>query len=75
MKISARVACSPTEARRLLGQPDLLPLYQITAEAVERSVMERVAGLATKATSSTADTADRMDRKAVQRPATIRPAG
>ena len=75
MKISARVACSPTEARRLLGQPDLLPLYQITAETVERWVVERVAGLATGTTSSTAATADRMDPKAVQRPGVIRPPG
>jgi hypothetical protein len=59
VKISARLQCSPTEARRLLGQPDLLPLYQMAAETVERWVVHRIARLDTVGHDATADEADR----------------
>jgi hypothetical protein len=61
MQISARVVCSPTEARRLLGQPDLLPLYQVAAETVERWIVRRIAGQESGATAPAADTADGRD--------------
>jgi hypothetical protein len=59
MKISARVACSPTEARRLLGRPDLLPLYEIAAETVERWIVRRIASVASGLPAPAADMADR----------------
>ncbi len=42
MEIAIRVDCSPTEARRLLGQPDLLPLYEVVSLAQELSLMTLV---------------------------------
>jgi hypothetical protein len=45
MQISTRIDCSPTEARRLIGQPDLLPLYQTVAVLIERWIMAQVARL------------------------------
>ena len=35
MEVSVRIDCTPTEARRLIGAPDLLPLYEIMAETLE----------------------------------------
>ena len=35
MDLSVRIDCTPTEARRLIGAPDLLPLYEIMAVALE----------------------------------------
>jgi hypothetical protein len=35
MDVSLRIDCTPTEARRLIGAPDLLPLYEITAVTLE----------------------------------------
>lgn len=42
MEIAIRVDCSPTEARRLLGQPDLLPLYEVVSLAQELSLVALV---------------------------------
>ena len=35
MDIAVRIECTPCEARRLIGAPDLLPLYQLFALALE----------------------------------------
>jgi hypothetical protein len=35
MDVSVRIDCTPTEARRLMGAPDLSPLYEILAVALE----------------------------------------
>ena len=35
MDVSVRIDCTPTEARRLIGAPDLLPLYEIMAVTLE----------------------------------------
>jgi len=35
MEVSVRIDCTPTEARRLIGAPDLLPLYEILTQALE----------------------------------------
>jgi len=35
MDVSVRIDCTPTEARRLIGAPDLLPLYELMAVALE----------------------------------------
>ena len=35
MDVSVRIDCTPGEARRLIGAPDLLPLYEIMAVALE----------------------------------------
>ena len=42
MEIAIRVDCSPTEARRLLGQPDLLPLYEVVSLAQELTLVALV---------------------------------
>ena len=42
MEIAIRVDCSPTEARRLLGQPDLLPLYEVISLAQELTLVALV---------------------------------
>lgn len=42
MEIAIRVDCSPTEARRLLGQPDLLPLYELVSLAQELTLVALV---------------------------------
>jgi hypothetical protein len=45
MQVSVRIDCTPTEARRLLGQPDLLPLYETLATAAEDWLMALLAAL------------------------------
>ncbi|HSA82862.1 MAG TPA: DUF6489 family protein [Geminicoccaceae bacterium] len=35
MEVSVRIDCTPTEARRLIGAPDVSPLYEIMAVALE----------------------------------------
>ena len=49
MKVSVSIDCSPTEMRRLIGQPDLFPIYQTVALAIEdwlvRLIAERTAPL------------------------------
>ena len=42
MEIAIRIDCSPTEARRLLGQPDLLPLYEVVSLAQELTLVALV---------------------------------
>lgn len=43
MKVEYRIDCSPNELRRLLGQADLVPLYEILMVAFERWLVARVA--------------------------------
>jgi len=45
MEISLRIDCTPGEARRLIGAPDLLPLHQLLALALEDGLMVVIAGL------------------------------
>ena len=35
MEISLRIDCTPTEARQMVGLPDLLPLYECFGPALE----------------------------------------
>ena len=35
MEVSVRIDCTPGEARRLIGAPDLLPLCQVLCVALE----------------------------------------
>lgn len=35
MEIALRIDCTPTEARQMIGLPDLLPLYECLALALE----------------------------------------
>ena len=43
MKVSISVDCSPTEMRRLIGQPDLFPIYQTAALAIEDWLVRLIA--------------------------------
>jgi hypothetical protein len=42
MKISVDVDCTPEEARRFLGLPDLTPVHQAYVERMTRAVTEGV---------------------------------
>jgi hypothetical protein len=35
MDVAVRIDCTPTEARQLMGAPDLSPLYEVMAVALE----------------------------------------
>ena len=43
MKVSISIDCSPTEMRRLIGQPDLFPIYQTVALAIEDWLVRLIA--------------------------------
>jgi hypothetical protein len=43
MKVSISIDCSPTEMRRLIGQPDLFPIYQTAALAIEDWLVRLIA--------------------------------
>lgn len=43
MDVRMRIACSPSEARQLLGLPELLPLHELVADLFERSLAARIA--------------------------------
>ena len=45
MEVSLRIDCTPGEARRLLGAPDLLPLCECSALALEDGLVAAVARL------------------------------
>jgi hypothetical protein len=47
MKISVDVDCTPEEARRFLGLPDLTPVHQAYVERMTRAVTEGVTPEAT----------------------------
>jgi hypothetical protein len=61
MKVSVSIDCSPTEVRRLIGQPDLFPVYQTISLAIE----DRLVGLiADRAPAPSATRRDlRVDRR------------
>lgn len=40
MKISVDVDCTPEEARRFLGLPDLTPVHQLYIERMQRGMTE-----------------------------------
>lgn len=45
MEISLRIDCTPTEARQMVGSPDLLPLHECVALAFEDWLVAVVATL------------------------------
>lgn len=42
MKVTVDVDCTPEEARRFLGLPDLTPVHQAYVEKMEKAVSEGV---------------------------------
>ena len=42
MKVSVDVDCTPEEARRFLGLPDLTPVHQAYVERMQKAVTEGV---------------------------------
>jgi hypothetical protein len=44
MKFHIDIDCTPDEARRFLGLPDLAPLQQHVLEAMERRLVEAIEG-------------------------------
>ena len=42
MKVTVDVDCSPEEARRFLGLPDLTPVHQAYVERMQKAVTEGV---------------------------------
>ena len=57
MEISLRVDCTPTEARQMLGVPDLLPLHECFGLALEDWMVAVVARLDPMAFEAGADAA------------------
>ena len=45
MDVAMRIDCTPTEARRLIGAPDLAPLYELMALALEDGLVGLLARL------------------------------
>jgi hypothetical protein len=45
MEVAVRIDCTPTEARRLIGAPDLSPLGELLAMALEDWLAGLLAGL------------------------------
>jgi hypothetical protein len=42
MKVTVDVDCTPEEARRLMGLPDLTPVHQLYIERMQKAVTEGV---------------------------------
>ena len=42
MKVTVNVDCSPEEARRFLGLPDLTPVHELYVEKMKKAVSEAV---------------------------------
>jgi hypothetical protein len=42
MKVTVNVDCTPEEARRFLGLPDLTPVHQAYVEKLQRTVSEGI---------------------------------
>ncbi len=42
MKVTVNVDCTPEEARRFLGLPDLTPVHQAYVEKLQRAVSEGI---------------------------------
>jgi hypothetical protein len=55
MEISLRIDCTPTEARQMVGWPDLLPLYECLTLAIEDWLVCLVATLDPQLPQSGAD--------------------
>jgi hypothetical protein len=66
MEISLRIDCTPTEARQMVGSPDLLPLYECVSVALEDWLVGVVGGLdlAALEPGATACSDDRRERRA-----------
>jgi hypothetical protein len=63
MKITLSIDCTPTEARQMVGLPDLLPLHECLALALEDCLTLIVAGLAAPADDAGAAAAVCHDRQ------------
>lgn len=48
MKFNVVLDCTPEEARRFLGLPDLVPMQQHVMEALERRMVEAIEGTETQ---------------------------
>ena len=59
MEIALRIDCTPTEARQMVGSPDLLPLYECCALAREDWLVRLIATLDPEALQGGADCDDR----------------
>jgi hypothetical protein len=42
MKVTVNVDCTPEEARRFLGLPDLTPVHQAYVEKLQRTISEGI---------------------------------
>jgi hypothetical protein len=69
MEIALRIDCTPTEARQMLGVPDLLPLHELFGLALEDGLVAAVARLDPMALETRAEAAaGRGDDRRGQRP-------
>jgi Family of unknown function (DUF6489) len=55
MEISLRIECTPTEARQMVGCPDLLPLHECLGRALEDWLVAVLATLDPRALEAGAD--------------------
>jgi hypothetical protein len=55
MEISLRIDCTPTEARQMVGSPDLLPLYECLSLALEDGLVAVIARLDPQSLAAGAD--------------------
>jgi Family of unknown function (DUF6489) len=67
MKVSISIDCSPTEMRRLIGQPDLFPIYQTAALAIEDWLVQRIAERTAPLSTAGQDLQTDRPRRAVRR--------
>lgn len=49
MKINVEIDCTPEEARRFLGLPDLAPMQQAVMEKLQQQMLDATAALAPEA--------------------------
>ncbi len=66
MEIGLRIDCTPTEARQMVGLPDLLPVHQCLALALEDCLTFVVASLPAvpeRAAAAATDCNDRRPRR------------
>ena len=45
MKVSVEIDCTPEEARRFFGQPDLQPMQEAVMKAMQDQLMSNVQGM------------------------------
>jgi hypothetical protein len=67
MEISLRIDCTPTEARQMLGLPDLLPLHERLSLALEGCLTFAVLGLTEMPESPAAAETERDERRVRRR--------